>query len=129
MIINRIDHIAVNVLNIEESVRFYKEIFGFREIKRVDMGELTLVYLEICKGSYLELFDLRGKCEKGDFSENLQGIRHFSIDVDDINAWNEHLKEKNADIVMGLTRMEQLKKDGILVRDPNGTIIELNADY
>ncbi|MBR0085280.1 MAG: VOC family protein, partial [Lachnospiraceae bacterium] len=45
MKINKIDHIAVNTLDIEESVAFYTRMFGFKEIKRADMGALTLVYL------------------------------------------------------------------------------------
>ena len=129
MKINRIDHIAINTINIEESVEYYEKMFGLKEVKRADMGEVILVYLEICPGSYLELFDLKGSCEKGSVSENLQGVRHFSLDVDDIKEWEKHLKEHNADITMELTRMEQIRKDGILIRDPNGVIVELNADY
>ena len=129
MKINRIDHIAVNTLDIEESVAFYKRMFGFKEIKRADMGELTLVYLEICEGSYIELFDLRGACEKGERPEALQGVRHFSLDVDDLRAWEAHLKKEGAEFTLEYCRMEPIRKDGIIIKDPNGTLIELNADY
>ena len=63
MKIDRIDHIAINTLDIEESVKYYEEMFGFRQVSRADMGECILVYLEINPGSYLELFDLKGTCE------------------------------------------------------------------
>lgn len=129
MRIDRIDHIAVNTIEIETSVRFYEEMFGFKEVSRADMGECILVYLETSPGSYLELFDLKGACEQGNVSENMQGLKHIAFHVDDIKLWEEHLKEKKAEIVMELTRMEPIQKDGILVRDPNGVIIELSADY
>ncbi len=129
MKIDRIDHIAINTLDIEESVKYYEEMFGFRQVSRADMGECILVYLEINPGSYLELFDLKGTCEEGDTPEKRQGLRHIAFHVDDIKAWEKRLKEKNAEITMELTRMEPIQKDGILIRDPNGVIIELSAEY
>jgi len=129
MKIDRIDHIAVNTVDIEESVKYYEEMFGFQEVNRADMGECVLVYLEINSGSYLELFDLKGDCVKGDISGNLQGLKHIAFHVDDIIAWEKKLREKKAEFVMQLTRMEPIKKDGILIKDPNGVIVELSADY
>lgn len=129
MKINKVDHIAINTLDIEESVQYYKKMFGFEEVNRADMGGCILVYLEISPGSYLELFDLKGTCEEGCVSENLQGLRHIAFHVDDIREWEKHLKENDAEFTMELTRMEQIKKDGILIRDPNEVIVELSADY
>ncbi len=129
MKVNKIDHIAINTIDIEKSVQYYEEMFGFKEINRADMGECILVYLETSPGAYLELFDLKGTCEKGSVSENLQGLKHIAFHVDNIKEWEKHLKDKKADITMELTRMEPIQKDGILIRDPNGVIIELSADY
>lgn len=129
MKINHVDHIAINTKNIDESVAYYKKMFGFEEIYRADMGALDLVYLKVNENTRLELFDLRGNCEEGCVSENLQGLRHIAFHVDDINAWNEALKEKGAEFTMELTRMEPIRCDGILIKDPNGVIIELSAGY
>ncbi|MEA4895580.1 MAG: VOC family protein [Oscillospiraceae bacterium] len=129
MKIDKVDHIAINTINIEESVRYYSDLFGFRETDRADMGSCVLVYMQICPGAYLELFDLKGNTAEGGTPENLQGLRHIAFHVDDIKAWEKALKEKEADFVMEITRMEQIRKDAILVRDPNGVIIELSADY
>ena len=123
------DHIGINTLDIEESVRYYTDVFGFREIKRADMGDLTLVYMDTGTDMQLELFDLRGNVIRGDIPEAKQGFRHIAFYVDDIKAWEEHLKEKGAEFTMELTRLPQLERDGILVRDPNGLIIELTAAY
>ena len=129
MKINKVDHIAINTRDIEASVRYYYDVFGFREVSRADMGSCILVYLEICPGTYLELFDLKGNCIEGDVSEDLHGLRHIAFNVDDIKVWEKRLKEKNTEFIMELTRMEPIRKDGILIKDPDGVIIELSADY
>ena len=123
------DHIGINTLDIEESVRFYTDVFGFSETGRVDMGDMTLVYMDTGTDLRLELYDLRGNVITGDLPEAKQGFRHIAFYVDDINAWNQRLKEKNVEFTMELTRLPQLGRDGILVKDPNGFIIELTSDY
>ena len=128
MKLNRVHHIAINTLNIEESVQFYQELFGFTEVSRANMCACTLVYLKVSENTFLELFDLRGSCEKGSVPENLQGLRHIAFDVTDIEAWNRLLKEKNANFAIELCTMEQISKKGLLIRDPNGVIIELCED-
>jgi len=125
MKINHIHHIAVNTLDIEESIEFYQKMLDFKMESRVDMGICTLVYMKICEGSYFELFDLYGKCEKGHVAEDLQGIRHIALDVCDIETWNKTLKEKGAEFVMELCDMHQINKKGLMIKDPNG--LSLNS--
>ena len=91
MKLNNVHHIAVNTLDIETSIAFYRDMFGFEEEKRADMGNCILVYLKISPDSYMELFDLKGDCESGSIPENLQGLRHIAFDVQDIEAWNQRL--------------------------------------
>ena len=83
--VNKVDHIAINTINIEESVSYYE----------------------------------KGTCEEGTVPEAMQGLRHIAFYVEDIRAWEKHLKEEHADFTMELTRMEPIRKDGILIRDPN----------
>ncbi len=129
MKMTKVDHLGINTLDIEESVKYYTDMFDFRETGRADMGPLTLVYMENPEGIVLELYDLRGNVIPGERPEALQGFRHVAFFVDDIKAWNERLKSKGAEFTMELTRMPQIKRDGILVKDPNGYIIELTAEY
>lgn len=122
------DHIGINTLDIEESVRFYTDVFGFTETGRVDMGDMTLVYMDTGTDLRLELYDLRGNVITGDLPEAKQGFRHIAFYVEDIRAWNERLKEKNVEFTMELTYLPQLGRDGILVKDPNGFIVELTSE-
>jgi Lactoylglutathione lyase and related lyases len=128
MKIDGIDHVSVNALDITESLDFYKNVFGFSEIGRADMGECILIYLQISENACMELFDLKGGCKTGYREENLQGFRHIAFKVDDINVWNKKLKDKGIKFAMDLIRLEPIKKDCLLIEDPNGVIIELCAD-
>ena len=118
MKLNRVHHIAINTLNIEESVQFYQELFGFTEVSRANMGACTLVYLKVAENTLLELFDLRGSCEKGSVPENLQGLRHIAFDVTDIEAWNRLLKEKNANLPWSFVPWSRLARRGFLSVTP-----------
>lgn len=128
MKIKGVHHIAVNTLDIEESIRFYEEILGFEVCSRADMGPLDLVYLKITENQFLELFDLRGNAEAGSVTGNQQGLRHIALDVEDVEAWNRKLKEKQVEITEELSVLGPISKKCVLFKDPNGVIIELSQD-
>ena len=125
MKLNGVHHIAVSTLDIDQSLQFYTEMLGFKEESRADMGPLTLVYLKVADGCYMELFDLRGACVKGEKPEEVQGLRHIAFDVTDIEQWNADLKAKQADFVMELELLGPIGKNCLMIRDPNGVVVEL----
>jgi catechol 2,3-dioxygenase-like lactoylglutathione lyase family enzyme len=51
------NHVCINVPNIEEAVTYYTQKMGFREAFRVndDKGQPRLVYMQISKNTFLEL--------------------------------------------------------------------------
>ena len=125
MKINHAHHIAVNTMESERAVEGYRDILGFREVRRADMGPCTLVYMEISENMYMELFDLRGGTEDGQTAENRRGLRHIAFDVDDVRAWDAFLREKGVPFVQELSEMPQIGKRAILVSDPDGVVVEL----
>ena len=125
MKINHVQHLAVNTKNIEESVAFYRDILGFTETSRADMGDSILVYMHVCGDTYMELFDLKGNVVDEDAAENRRGLRHIAFDVDNLYEWNDFLKEKNIPFILDVVEMPIIGKRAILVLDPNGTVVEL----
>ncbi|WP_353423683.1 VOC family protein [Christensenella massiliensis] len=123
--ISHTHHIAVNTVEIERSVSFYRDILGFQEVKRADMGPCTLVYMKISEDAYMELFDLRGNTECWVVAENCRGLRHIAFEVDDISAWNVFLKEKGIPFVQEISEMPEIGKRALLISDPNGVVVEL----
>ncbi len=128
MRINHMQHVAVNTVDINRSIRFYEEVMGLKKMTDADMGECTLVYMRVDDNSCIELFDLRGACEKGAVPEARQGLRHIAFDVDSVAEWSAFLKEKEVPFVMEITEMPPIGKRAILIKDPDGTVIELCED-
>ncbi len=128
MTIHQIDHIAINTVDIDESVTFYSEVLGFEEIKRVPNGDNTLVYMKINEASTIELFDHEKKIDYTEHPEHASGTAHIALSVTDIHAWNEHLKKHNVVFTLPLCALEHLGKNILLFKDPNGVVIELSED-
>ncbi|CAK7074384.1 MAG: hypothetical protein DELT_03208 [Desulfovibrio sp.] len=125
MKVNHTHHIAVNTMEIEQAVEFYRDILGFKEVSRADMGPCTLVYMKISGDTYMELFDLRGGTEDGKNAENRRGLRHIAFDVDDVRAWDAFLREKGVPFVQEISEMPEIGKRALLVSDPDGVVVEL----
>jgi glyoxylase I family protein len=123
--INYVQHIAINTKDIEASVGFYRDLMGFAETKRVDMGDSILVYMQVGDDCYLELFDQKGRTTDEPRPDTQAGLRHLAFDVDDLSEWNDFLKEKGVPFIVDLVEMPELGKRGILFTDPDGTVLEL----
>jgi glyoxylase I family protein len=128
MKLNRIHHIAIDTVNIEVSVKFYTEIMGFSEIRRVPNGDNTLVYMKVNENSAIELFDHEKDIGYFEHPDYKSGTAHIAFDVCSIEKWNEHLKRHNVEFVLNLCSLEHLGKNVVLFRDPNGVVIELCED-
>jgi methylmalonyl-CoA/ethylmalonyl-CoA epimerase len=120
-------HLGISVANLDESVSWYKDTFGAREIKRSykqDFG-LTIALLEL-GDSQLELLRPDTPEEtaktKGTLKELLQrvGESHIALSVSDVKRVYEKLKSNGAELVTGLVE-ERL----FFCRDPNGVLIEV----
>ncbi|MEX1307925.1 MAG: VOC family protein [Eubacteriales bacterium] len=128
MKINNIHHIAINTIDIDDSIRFYQDMLGLELTQRADMGFCELVYMKICDNEYLELFNLKQNCKTEPVDENNNGLRHIAFDVENIEQWYESLKSKNAKFIDELGTIEQIKKKYLLIEDPNKVVIELSED-
>lgn len=115
-------HVAYGTLNLERTVAFYVNVFGFR--RAFDMHDRQdrpwIVYLLTPDGQYIEFF--RPKPESGNQSGGL--YKHLCLEVDDITAAMKEMEAKGVEI------MEQIKQAGdgnyqAWVRDPDGREIEL----
>lgn len=128
MTIKQIDHIAINTVDIDESVKFYTEVMGFEELKRVPNGDNVLVYMKINDLSTIELFDHDKDIEYSEHLENASGTAHIALSVSEIEVWNTHLNKHNVVFTLPLCRLKHIGKNILLFKDPNGVVIELSED-
>ena len=123
--ITAIAHSAVTVKDMEASLKFYTEALGFKkvfEIPEPKTGAPWIVYLNVSKGQFVELF-YNGTVENPWRSE-LIGFNHLCFQVDDIHAAAQQVKDAGY-------RLDTEPKEGVdynwqaWVTDPNGVRIEL----
>ena len=127
MVFHGIDHVVLQITDVEGSLFFYTEILGLA-VERVieDMG----LYQVRCGRS---LIDLRA-LEDGTIlaGKDERGIDHLCLHMHgDIDEIVRHLKANEVPIVMGPVELYGATGYGtsVYVTDPNGHTIELKADY
>lgn len=118
-----IDHIAIHCSDLERSLEFYRDAFGFELINRQEMpGGGRIGYVQL-GGSVLELTQ---KVE-----ESYSGF-HFAIWADDMDAAISHLADKGVKIIQeARPARAKMPHEGDTRRavyaGPDGEMIELRG--
>jgi catechol 2,3-dioxygenase-like lactoylglutathione lyase family enzyme len=117
---NKIYHIAVKVPDIDKAKVFYKNLFGFEELKQSKVRDHTSCHLT---DGVIDLaiiqYDSEESPEAG-LSGDGPCIHHFGVEVDDLEASHSQLKEMGCEI---------LSKPGVLpikFRSPFGVVAEIS---
>lgn len=117
-------HTCIRVMDLEKSLKFYKEALGLIETKRKDFPEnkFTLVYLSNEVGGYeIELtynYDPEKPYELGN------GFSHIAIGVENL----EEMREKHISLDYKVTDLKGLPGEEphyYFVTDPDGYMIEV----
>ena len=117
MKILELNHVAIHVADVARSVEFFRLVLRLEQIERPAF-DFPGAWFRL--GMYQELHLIGNRAEPVS-----SGARsnHFALRVDDIVAWEEHLKQVGADF-----RPRKPRPDGamqIFLRDPDGHFIEL----
>ena len=113
--IKGLDHIAIEVLDIERSLKFYAGVLGFAEIETPkQVRKKGIRWLNLGRGQMLHLVE----------NKNAQAaeISHLSVQVDNVDAWRKFLKDKGIEILK--PRIELYNAERFFFRDPSGNRIE-----
>jgi catechol 2,3-dioxygenase-like lactoylglutathione lyase family enzyme len=130
-----INHVGNCVTDLDRSIRFYCEVFGFEEERRLQVPDspsdrllrveppvgLTAVYLR--KDQFiLELihFDRPANPPARERVMNEPGLTHLSFSVDDVPATAQKAAELGGQILADTD-----VRAAIFVRDPDGQLLEL----
>ncbi len=120
-------HVGLSVENLDRAVAWYREVFGFTEVKRFakDAFEIQGAVLER-EGAVLELLEpgvpeaaARGA---GDLVKALRpcGVNHFALAVQDVKSLYAALSSRGVDLVTDL-----IDDRFFFCRDPDGSLIEV----
>ncbi len=119
----RIDHVEIVSTDLERSIRFYKEVFGFTLKERIKPSspEIEEIAFLTLGDTMLELLAMKNSAPlpKGPHV----GYRTMAIEVDDMDQAVQYLKGKGVVVTWGPVTLGKSKRAEI--KDPDGLSIEL----
>jgi catechol 2,3-dioxygenase-like lactoylglutathione lyase family enzyme len=125
MTVKRIDHITINVKDLDASLAFYRDVIGLERLESVDMGDHALDYMSLPGGMKLELISYKFGADKLTPAATDAGIfRHIAFALDDLDAVLTRCESFGTRI---RTRPQYVEKLGcriMLIEDPNGIELE-----
>ena len=133
-------HGGVNVKDVDRSVRWYRDILGFKYVARDELldqhGGFTIAWMEH-NGFYLELFQKESGVKLDDKTENDSiGVRHLclSLSPEDFDALHTHFLKKGVEIEREYRHPQsEVGRPGglrcMFIHDPDGIRIEFMEDF
>jgi len=124
--IKTIDHITINVKDLQKSFSFYESILGLRKLNfTMDLGFGIIYYMELPGGTKLELIDYRTEEKVLNTKDTDLGIyRHVAFTVESLDEIKERCDKWGAKINLEKDYNKFLKCNVMLVNDPNDVEIE-----
>lgn len=129
----RPNHVALRVTDLEESVEWWKSVFGAVEVRRSQIPnidpEAEIAFLHIADGFYVELVG-GGSPEVLESPEDIAadygitGYKHIGFIVSDLDRTLEHLAQNGVEPEYEVERPDYGVRI-VLFRDPSGHYIEL----
>src|SRR5579883_3528570 len=128
----RIDHVAIIVRNIEQALTFYRDTLGITpgEIRDVPSEQVRIAFLPMGGpgGSEIELIEptMPGSSLTKFLEKHGEGLHHICLEVDDIDAALQEMKDKGAPV---LDEQPRVAAEGRAIflhpRGTNGVLLEL----
>lgn len=122
----RLLHTMIRVSDLEKSLAFYTDVLGMKLLRQQDYpaGEFTLAFVGYGEESETAVLELTYNW--GDHQYELgDGYGHIAIEVDDVYAAGEKIREKGGKILREPGPMNAGSTIIAFVADPDGYAIEL----
>ena len=111
------NHFNFNILDLDRSLKFYKEALGLEPVRVKEKPDFTLVYLGDGKTNFqLELTYLKDRKEPYDLGEQ---EFHLAFETEDMEAAHKHHEE------MGCIAFENPDMGIYFIQDPDEYRIEI----
>ena len=122
-------HGGISVPNLDESVRWYRQVLDFEVEKLFDIPQIPAKVAMLRRGELrIELFEVPGAAPMSpdrsipDRDVHTHGNKHLAFAIQDVDPVEQELKKRGADIVW-VGRFKH--GSNIFIRDNSGNLIEL----
>jgi glyoxylase I family protein len=132
--ITELDHIVLNVTDIDRSVKFYTDVLGLKP-ERVDdfkAGKVGFPSVRINADTIIDLFPVKGRAREGNNGEKSEGnLNHFCmvVDKEDFSSIVDYLKAHGVTIRQGpISRWgARGRAMSVYFLDPDGNEVEIRC--
>lgn len=125
-----LSHVALSVPDIEASVAWYQDMFGFEVVGRGSDPTVPANIVQLVRGDIrIELFYINDAASlpagRHDPTEDLRthGLKHFAFQVEDIRAVLADLQARGVEVTKELTESE--RSLFVFISDNSGNSLEL----
>lgn len=125
----KINHLAIVVENIEESLTFWRDALGLPmgEVKEVAQEQVKIAFLEVGE-SHVEL--VQPTTDDSGIAKYLAkkgaGMHHICFEVEDISATLQHMAEKGIELINESPRERDGRKYAFIhPKSTGGVLVEL----
>lgn len=121
----KIDHASITVKDMEESIRFYRDVLGLKLVSRREIPEnkAEIAFVAGSDGDNIGI-ELTYWKEKSDWTDGDQ-LDHIALVVEDVRETIRELKEKHVEIAREPYSLGGSKSTIAFIKDPNGIWLEL----
>ncbi len=124
--------VALSVRDVEASASWYERIFGYREVRAVDLGDRGLrVRLLRREGAFLELIESREARDLGELEppiekrHHLRGVFKTGFVVADLQAVVQRLESLEVKLRGTIVVERDRTMRSLQIEDPDGNVIQL----
>ena len=122
----RILHTMIRVNDLEESIKFYQDLFGMKVLRKADYpdGKFSLAFIGYGSEDTNTVIELTHNWETSHYDHG-NAYGHIAIEVDDAYKSCEDIKSKGGKVIREAGPMMHGTTVIAFVEDPNGYKIEL----
>jgi len=120
--IQLIDHIAITVRDLQETIDFYSKL-GFRLTQRNETPAQTIAFLEAGQAR-LEVFAPKMTTTPPELGQSDLGVKHIALKVEDLRKTYEEAKAKGV-VFNSEPRRTSMGNLVAFFKDPNGILFQL----
>jgi len=125
--IKNLDHVVVCVSDLERALKFYTEVLGCREERRVD--SIGLIQMR-AGASMIDLMQTAPAPEEAETPLSGRNMDHFAVRIEpfDPAAIRSHLESHGVDVGEVVERIgAEGKGPSLYIQDPDGNTVELKG--